>query len=57
MQAFPTCSPRQKLIILLKDFKKGQTLIQFINRYTDVVINDKAKISFAKYDWKLNDSK
>ena len=39
------------------DFKKGQSLIQFINRYADVVIDVNAKISFAKYDWKLNDSK
>ena len=39
------------------DFKKGQSLVQFINRYTDVDINDKAKVKFMKYDWSLNDIK
>lgn len=39
------------------DFKKGQSLIQFINRYADVEIDNDAKISFAKYDWNLNDKK
>jgi len=39
------------------DFKKGQTLIEFINRYADIKIDENAKISFVKYDWKLNDLK
>lgn len=39
------------------DFKKGQSLVQFVKLYSDVAIDDDAKISFAKYDWKLNDSK
>jgi hypothetical protein len=39
------------------DFKKGQSLIQFINRYADIEIDNNAKISFVKYDWNLNDKK
>jgi hypothetical protein len=38
------------------DFKKGQSLVQFIDRYTDVDINDKAKVRFKKYDWNLNEA-
>lgn len=39
------------------DFKNGQTLVQFINRYTAVNIQDKAKVKFMDYDWRLNDVK
>lgn len=39
------------------DFKNGQTLVQFINRYTKVDIQDKAKVKFMDYDWNLNDVK
>jgi len=38
------------------DFKNGQTLVQFINRYTDVEINDKAKVKFMDYNWDLNEA-
>ena len=37
------------------DFKKGQTLIEFINKYSDVKVDDNAKIRFMSYDWSLND--
>lgn len=37
------------------DFKKGQSLIQFLNKYTEVQIEEKAKVRFASYDWNLND--
>ncbi|OEK02439.1 hypothetical protein BFP97_13300 [Roseivirga sp. 4D4] len=37
------------------DFKKGQSLIQFLNKYTDVQIEEKAKVRFTSYDWNLND--
>ncbi len=36
------------------DFKKGQTLIEFLNKYSDVTIKADAKISYMKYSWKLN---
>lgn len=37
------------------DFKKGQTLIEFLNKYSELKIDNGAKISFVKYDWQLND--
>jgi len=37
------------------DFKKGQGLIEFINKYSEVEINIDAKIKFLKYGWALND--
>jgi len=38
------------------DFKtKGTTLIDFINKYTDVEISPKAKIEYLPYNWDLND--
>ena len=39
------------------DFKKDQTLLEFIDRYTKVDLDDKAKIKFVKYDWNLNEVK
>ncbi|MBO3699684.1 DUF547 domain-containing protein [Roseivirga sp. E12] len=39
------------------DFKKGQSLIQFLNKYSEVQIEEKAKVRFASYDWNLNDVK
>ncbi|GAB5524442.1 MAG: hypothetical protein Roseis2KO_23140 [Roseivirga sp.] len=36
------------------DFKKGQSLLEFIDQYTKVDIDDKAKVRFMKYDWNLN---
>ena len=38
------------------DFKKGQSLISFINQYTNTKIREDAKVSYLKYDWRLNDS-
>lgn len=37
------------------DFKKGQSLIQFLNKYTEIQIEEKAKVRFMDYDWRLND--
>lgn len=39
------------------DFKKGQTLIQFLNKYSEVEIDEKAKVRFMSYDWDLNEVK
>lgn len=39
------------------DFKKGQSLIEFIDQYTKVDIDEDAKVRFAKYDWNLNEVK
>jgi hypothetical protein len=36
------------------DFKNGE-LIQFIDPYTEVKIDPKAKISYKEYDWSLNE--
>ncbi len=38
-----------------KDFKKDGSLIDFLNRYTEVSISDKAKVSYKDYDWNLNE--
>lgn len=38
------------------DFSKnGSSVIAFINRYSTVKINQKAKISYLEYDWGLNE--
>lgn len=38
------------------DFKsKGVSVIDFINKYSDVKINSKAKISYLEYSWSLNE--
>ncbi len=38
------------------DFKKEQTLIQFLNKYSVVKINDHAEVDFMDYQWSLNDA-
>ncbi|MDY2587319.1 DUF547 domain-containing protein [Winogradskyella aquimaris] len=38
-----------------KDFEQNGSLIDFLNRYSDIVISDKAKKSFKDYNWALND--
>lgn len=37
------------------DFTKKGTLIQFINQYSTIKINEKAKVSYLKYKWNLNE--
>ena len=37
------------------DFKKDGTIIDFINKYTEVPIDPKAKKRFKTYDWNLNE--
>ena len=39
------------------DFTKEQSLILFIDKYSDVSIAEKAQIDYLKYNWNLNDSK
>jgi len=41
------------------DMKKWSklSLIEYINRYSPVKINEKANIDYLKYDWNLNDKK
>ena len=38
-----------------KDFEQDGSLIDFLNRYSDVTISDNAKKSFKDYSWELND--
>jgi len=38
------------------DFTKDGTLIEFIDQYTEVAINEQAKIRYLAYDWSLNDA-
>ena len=38
-----------------KDFKQNGTLIDFLNRYSDIEISPKASINYKDYDWNLND--
>jgi len=37
-----------------KDFKTGGTLIDFLNLYSEITIDPKARKSFKTYDWTLN---
>lgn len=37
------------------DFKTYGTLIDYLNKYSEVTINKKAKKSFKTYDWSLNE--
>lgn len=37
------------------DFTDGQSLKEYIDRYTDVDVDPKAKISYLDYNWGLND--
>ena len=39
-----------------EDFKEGDmTLIKFINKYSEVTIQDDAKVEYKEYNWSLND--
>lgn len=38
-----------------KDFKQNGSLIDFLNRYSDIKINENAKKSYKEYDWNLNE--
>ena len=38
-----------------KDFKTNGSLIDFLNKYTEIEISSKAKKSFKDYNWDLND--
>ncbi len=37
------------------DFKKDQSLIEFLNKYAPKQIDEDAKVRFMSYDWNLND--
>lgn len=37
-----------------KDFKKNQTLIEFLNTYAAITINRNATINYMDYNWELN---
>ncbi|PHS10874.1 MAG: hypothetical protein COA88_00890 [Kordia sp.] len=38
-----------------KDFKTEGSLIDYLNKYSDITIKSNAKKSFKKYDWSLNE--
>jgi hypothetical protein len=38
-----------------QDFKQGHSLIDFLNKYSDIEISQKASISYKDYDWNLNE--
>ncbi len=38
-----------------KDFKTKGSLISFLNQYSKITIDETAKKSFKKYDWRLNE--
>lgn len=38
-----------------KDFKQNGSLIDFLNRYSDIKINGNAKKNYKEYDWNLNE--
>jgi hypothetical protein len=37
-----------------KDFTRSNTLISYLNKYSETKINSDSKISYLKYDWSLN---
>lgn len=37
------------------DFTKEGSVIDYLNKYADIKINKKAKISYLNYDWSLNE--
>ena len=37
------------------DFTKNSTVIEYLNKYSNVKINEKVKIEYLKYDWRLNE--
>lgn len=37
-----------------KDFEKKGTIIDFLNKFSEIKINPKAKIEYLDYDWNLN---
>lgn len=37
-----------------EDFTKNQTLIEFLNKYSDTTINEHATLSYLKYNWNIN---
>ena len=39
------------------DFEKGQTKIDFINRYATPNLNSNAKLDYLDYNWNLNEQK
>jgi hypothetical protein len=39
----------------VKDFKQNGSLIDFLNKYSDVKISSKAKITYKDYNWNLNE--
>lgn len=38
------------------DFTKDSSLVDFLNRYSNVTIDQNAKIDYLDYDWSLNDA-
>ena len=38
-----------------KDFKKCQSLVEFLNKYSDIKISQSASIRYLDYNWDLND--
>lgn len=38
-----------------RDFEQDSSLIDFLNRYSDITISEKAKKSYKNYSWDLND--
>jgi hypothetical protein len=39
------------------DFDKGGGVIAFLNRYRDTKLPANAKVSYARFDWTLNDAR
>ena len=38
-----------------KDFRKDQSLIDFLNKYSDIKISQNTSVRYKDYDWSLND--
>jgi hypothetical protein len=40
-----------------KDFTKNESLVEYLNKYSQIKINDNATIEYLDYNWNLNDYK
>ena len=40
-----------------RDFTKGKSLIDFLNKYSDIDISNDTKIHYLTYDWRLNEKR
>jgi hypothetical protein len=45
----------QNIRLVSGDFKNKGTVIDFLNQYSSIKINSKAKLGYKEYNWTLNE--